>query len=458
MIKKKLDLTSLSLHSLLFSQLVEDNCDVPELTEGTVYVTCHENDTWAEEVVKAKELLSESLVGNAFIFKYDCSEMPSESVICKDSKLKELIINGFNIVLPLYTPDRKTKVYLVGKIDNSSDLESAVSFMISDSEEIAKSCIMYSLLNMNPETLDNLIEELDEFEYSWPADNYMDDAKPSFACRGYHTPKAIRAFGESAVEARKKIKTGEISYEEGRQKLRKISSIMKKIQSADDPDKRKMAEKELGEAIAPAREQEMNTMFIMFLKRLASGKESLVDDIINSTTDRDALGQNSKYEIVLKKREGNRKPYKFQEDLQYWLFIKGQEGSLHPIKMQKTSMTIYILSLIAKVVKNKKYEIVDVKKNYIAYKKVNSILCHCYEEDAEKSFESLNLTDPFGRILEDTQGKLGMCYGDIESALQETFMELDENYSPYLISREFPLTIPKEKITLPEAFLNIKIK
>lgn len=79
------------------------------------------------------------------------------------------------------------------------------------------------------------------------------------------------------------------------------------------------------------------------------------------------------------------------------------------------------------------------------------------EEGSENSFKSLDLK--IGNVYEaNRQGKLGECYSDIEHGLQNAFKELDEDYSPFLISREFPLAIPREKITLPKAFLKVKIE
>lgn len=184
---------------------------------------------------------------------------------------------------------------------------------------------------------------------------------------------------------------------------------------------------------------------------LLSAKPSVTKNITSEVTDREAMGRKTAYHIVLSKREKNRKPYNFHDDYAYWLFIKEKDGTLHPVKMQKASMTIYVLSLIEKVTKDRNNYIVDVKKNHKAYIEANRRLFDNKEEEAEKSYNGLKIN------LQNRLGKLGECYSDIEFALQTTFKNLKEDYSPFLANRQFPLTITKEKIELPETFLSLKI-
>ena len=109
------------------------------------------------------------------------------------------------------------------------------------------------------------------------------------------------------------------------------------------------------------------------------------------------------------------------------------------------------MSLIEKVTKDRNNYIVDVKKNHKAYIEANRLLFDNKEEEAEKSYNGLKIN------LQNRLGKLGECYSDIEFALQTTFKNLKEDYSPFLANRQFPLTIEKEKIELPETFLSLKI-
>lgn len=457
MTEKQSDIKSLLLHSHFFAEIVEEQNAIPELIDGTVYVVCNEDIMWKTAVCKTKDAFEKCKFRNAWLLDFNCKEMPIDAKLDKYSLLGRFIENGYNLVLPLYTPDRDIKEYLVGRISNSENVESAASFMAVDADGIAKSCLKSALINIDSAFLDKRIADFSEEEYKKLECQYDDgimlnnSSKISF--RGYHAPRSMSAFGEGVADAREKVKKGEISYQEGRRKLKELSGIIKKIQS-EDSDKREKAWGEYNVAIASMSEREVK---LLLQKFLFSDKPSDVKNNVLSVTDRETLGLKSKYEIVVTKRNENRKPYNFADDYQYWMFIKDQGGTLHPIKMQKTSMTIYMLSLIEKVTKSRKYHIVNIKNNYTAYKEVNKLLFLSGDDGSEKSFKSLDLK--IGNVCEaNRQGKLGECYSDIEYALQNAFKELDEDYSPFLISREFPLAIPKEKITLPKAFLKVKIE
>lgn len=229
--------------------------------------------------------------------------------------------------------------------------------------------------------------------------------------------------------------------------LSKLPNIIKRRKS-DDPQVRAKADEEYQELMGVLSKREI---YKMLDSLLLSTKPSVTKNITSEVTDREAMGRKTAYHIVLSKREKNRKPYNFHDDYAYWLFIKEKDGTLHPVKMQKASMTIYVLSLIEKVTKDRNNYIVDVKKNHKAYIEANRRLFDNKEEEAEKSYNGLKIN------LENRQGKLGECYSDIEFALQTTFKNLKEDYSPFLANRQFPLTITKEKIELPETFLSLKI-
>lgn len=457
MTKQRSDVKSLLTHCHFFAEIADEEFAIPELVDGTIYVVCNEDDKWKAAVFQTKDAFERCKFRNAWMLDFDCQEMPTDTNFQKGSHLMHLIEIGYNLVLPLFTPDRETKEYIVGRIDNHENVESAASFMVVDADEIAKSCLKCGLVNMDSDVLDKRITEFKEEDFQRLEDCYNDGILTNNSCqisfRGYHAPHSMSAFGEGVAEAKDKVKKGEISYQEGRRKLEELSGIIKKVNS-DDSDKSEKALKEYDIAIASLSDREIKLLLREFL---FSSKRSDVKTNIKTVTDRDAMGLKSKYEIVVTRREANRKPYNFADDYLYWIFIKDQDGKLHPVKMQKTSMTIYMLSLIEKVIKNKKYHVVNIKNNYTAYKAVNKLLFLSGEKGAEKSFKSLDLKID-NPSEANRQGKLGECYSDIEYAIQDAFKELDEDYSPFLISREFPLAIPKEKITLPEAFLKVKIE
>lgn len=361
MIENQSDIKSLLLHSNFFTEIAEEENAISELMDGTVYVFCNEDVKWETAVCKTKDAFEKCKFKNAWLLDFNCKEMPKDIKLDKNSQLSHFIENGYNLILPLYTPDRNNKEYLVGRIDNSENVESAASFMAVDADGIAKSCLKSALINIDSDFLDERIADFCEEEYKKIEGEYDDgiilnnSRKISF--RGYHAPRSMSAFGEGVADAREKIKKGEILYQEGRKKLKELSGIIKKIQ-CEDSDKREKALEEYNVAVASMSDREVKLLLKEFL---FSGKPSDVKNNVLSVTDRETMGLKSKCEILVTERASNRKPYNFADDYQYWLFIKDQDGKLYPVKMAKTSMTIYMLSLIEKITKNKKYHIVNIK-------------------------------------------------------------------------------------------------
>lgn len=444
-------INDINLKSSFFARLTEERHTVNGLTDGVVYVVSEENEEAEAAIRKVKEALSSSMFRKTWVTDYGCDFMPKDIAISSDTQMGKLIAEGHNLVMPLIAPDSNAHIYLVGKIDNLMFLDSAVSFLTVDADLIISSVISHALSNVSPETIEAVLTGLSEQEverlFVHPSDSTFRPKTDDIHFRGNHAANPISVIGDTAVETERRFRSGELTYQERTKMLSKLPNIIKRRKS-DDPQVRAKADEEYQELMGVLSKHEI---YKMLDSLLLSTKPSVTKNITSEVTDREAMGRKTAYHIVLSKREKNRKPYNFHDDYAYWLFIKEKDGTLHPVKMQKASMTIYVLSLIEKVTKDRNNYIVDVKKNHKAYIEANRRLFDNKEEEAEKSYNGLKIN------RENRQGKLGECYSDIEFALQTTFKNLKEDYSPFLANRQFPLTITKEKIELPENFLSLKI-
>ena len=122
-------------------------------------------------------------------------------------------------------------------------------------------------------------------------------------------------------------------------------------------------------------------------------------------------------------------------------------------------MVIYTMALIEKVTKNKKYAIVDVKVNEKAFNDIYKYLFYDFNEDTMKARYKVL----FHRNTENSNapirtGRLSENYKDIEASLQNTFKNLEEDYSPFLTNLRTPLAINADKILLPLELMSIKIR
>ena len=121
-------------------------------------------------------------------------------------------------------------------------------------------------------------------------------------------------------------------------------------------------------------------------------------------------------------------------------------------------MVIYTMSLIEKVTKNKKNLIVNVKANNKAFNEVYKFLFHDFNKEAtQKRYDELFKRNKDNPNVPIRTGRLPESYNDIEASLQNTFRNLDEDYSPFLANATTPLAINAEKIILPPELQAVKI-
>ena len=121
-------------------------------------------------------------------------------------------------------------------------------------------------------------------------------------------------------------------------------------------------------------------------------------------------------------------------------------------------MVIYTMSLIEKVTKNKKNLIVNVKANNKAFNEVYKFLFHDFNKEAtQKRYDELFKRNKDNPNVPIRTGRLPESYNDIEASLQNTFRNLDEDYSPFLVNATTPLAINAEKIILPPELQAVKI-
>lgn len=357
-------INDINLKSSFFARLTEERHTINGLTDGVVYVVSEENEEAETAIRKVKEALSSSMFRKTWVTDYGCDFMPKDITISSDSQMGKLIAEGHNLVMPLIAPDSNAHIYLVGKIDNLMFLDSAVSFLTVDADLIISSVISHALSNVSPETIEAVLTGLSEQEverlFVHPDDSTFRPKTDDIHFRGNHAANPISVIGDTAVETERRFRSGELTYQERTKMLSKLPNIVKRRKS-DDPQVRAKADEEYQELMGVLSKREI---YKMLDSLLLSTKPSVTKNITSEVTDREAMGRKTAYQIVLSKREKNRKPYNFHDDYAYWLFIKEKDGTLHPVKMQKASMTIYVLSLIEKVTKDRNNYIVDVKKNH----------------------------------------------------------------------------------------------
>lgn len=449
------DISKINLHSKNFAELVKAYSPIKELKDGVVYVKTNNEDSWNAAVNRVKESFANCNMRGSWFMKYDIEVLPKEFCLNNESFVNNLMGTDSNMIMPIFLPDRMEQYYLVGSITDIEHLESAASFMSIDAQNLIENCIPYALHAMEESNLQSVLKGIYDEKIT---DEWADEVKKlnesmrfCSAFRGYAVPNPLAMLGEDAVKAADEIKKA--SYEKKRKLIMNLPSARRKLRS-EDPKIQEEGKVEYAQAFEALGEHEK---VLLFKALLEESKAKSFNKILSNIADREALGKQTKYRIVFKPYDAKFKEFGFDDNCKNCMFV-AEGKDLYPIKMKKNSMVIYTMSLIEKVTKNKKNLILNVKTNNKAFNEVYKLLFHDFNKEAtQKRYDELfkrNKDNPNAPIR---TGRLSESYNDIEASLQNTFRNLDEDYSPFLANATTPLAINAEKIILPPELKAVKI-
>lgn len=452
------DISQINLYSKGFAELVKGYYPIEELKDGVVYVKTNNDAHWNAAVSKIKFFFANCSMRGSWLMKYDIDVLPEKLYPNKESIVSNLMGTESNIIMPVFLPDRVEQYYFVGSVTNVEHLEPAVSFLSVDAQNLIEACFPYALSVMEENDLKSVSQGIYDEKLT---DEWADEVKrlnermnTGLSFRGLHTPNPLAKFGDAAVKAADEIKKGKVPYKKEREFIMNLPSAAKKLNSKDSRIQEE-GKIEVAKAFEALDEHEK----VLLLEALIKGtKPPFLKNIIATIADRETLGERTKYNIVFKPWEAKFKELGFDDNCKNCMFIKDGE-TLLPIKMQKSSMVIYTMALIEKVTKNKKYAIVDVKVNEKAFNDIYKYLFYDFNEDTIKTRYKVlfhrNTENPNAPIR---TGRLSENYKDIEASLQNTFKNLEEDYSPFLTNLRTPLAINADKILLPQELMSIKIR
>ena len=434
-----IDITHIKLHSKPFAKLVKADFSINELKDGVVYVKTNNDSIWENALNKVKE-------------SYEVCGINNDNSICNAFNI------DVNLIMPLFIPDRMEQYYIVGSVTNVDDLESAVSYLSIDAHNIIETFLPYVLTSVDDCKLKNALQGIyEEIETSRLTDelkHWCTNISFDTEFRGLVAPNPLATLGDAAAKAAEEVRKGNVSYKKKREKIMNLPSAGKKMKS-DDLKIQEEGKKILAESLASLSNHEIVLLFRGLVSEI---KPKSLNRILSSIADREGLGERTEYSIVFMPWESKYIEYGFDDNYKHCIFLKKGE-ILYPIKMGKSSIVIYTLSLIEKVTKNNKNTIVDIKANNKAFLEVYRFLFNDFnkrsiQERYEKLFKR-NIGEDDNPIFR--SGRLSENYNDLEASLAKTFNNLDEDYSPFLVNSTTPLAINAKKIELPEPLKAIKI-
>lgn len=453
------DISKINLQSKFFAKLVKADSPIEDLKYGVVYVKTNDDSEWNEAVAKVKADFAESIMRGSWLIKYDVEVLPKGLYSDEDLEISKLLGDENNLIMPVFLPDRNDLYYFVGSVPGVKNLEAAASILTVDAQNLMTDSIPYALSAMEEARLSDIIQGIidNRLRDDWAEEvkKLNSNTRGNVAFRGMLSPKPLSVFGDAAVEAAAAVENGELSYKNRRKLIMDLPSAVKKFNSADSQT-REAGKIGCAQALAALSEHEM---VLLCSALFTDAKIKHLKNIVTTIADRESLGAQTKYKLVIKERKADYgELYNIKDYHKFCLFVADGD-KLQPVKMSKSSLAIYTMSLIEKVTKNKKYAIVDVKANKKAFAKVYECLfCSYNEGEVEKQYVELfkrNVDKPNVPLR---TGRLPENYKEIEASLQNAFKTLDEDYSPFLANSKTPLAITAEKIILPKCLQNIEIR
>ena len=359
---------------------------------------------------------------------------------------RESFLQGKNIFMPLFTPDRYSHYYLYGIVTRKEEIESIMSFMIMEAHQISEKCSEAAFVNLGNWDSGN---SFDEESYS-----YFNFKEISFRGRNRNTPNPT-SFLKNADE--KSIKPT-LTYAERIRQLRQLPTIVTQVRSKN----KKEGETAFANIWNTLTEREKGHLCFELFKR---SRKKDVADIVGATVDREEMGQNSRFTLIIKESEGEEDIKNFSSDYMLCTYLKDVKGKLTPLMFSKPTQVLYTLSIINKkqkpqdtpqisILKNKDAFISIYAKMFGKYKRQDNK----YNPEIEAEWDKLFLHKTSTNNIH--YGNLNGRYNEIENGLVNIFRMLntEENPLPYFTKEDLPLAISSDRIELPPCLEKITIK
>lgn len=424
-----------------FFDLHEQTMLIDGINYGVVYVLS-KNMEWNQAIEQAITKIQESASYEFFNMNY------TVNILKANNWPRESFLKEKNIVTPLFTPDRYSHYYLSGVVTRKEELESIMSFMIMEAHQISEKCSEAAFVNLGNWDSGNSFDEESD------SDSYFNFKELSFRGRNRNTPNPT-SFLKNADE--KSIKPT-LTYAERIQKLRQLPTIVTQIRSKN----KKEGETAFANIWNALTEREKGHLCFELFKR---SRKKDVADIVGATVDREEMGRNSRFTLIIKESEGEEDIKNFNSDYMLCTYLKDAKGKLTPLMFSKTTQVLYTLSIINKkqkpqdtpqisILENKDAFISIYAKMFGKYEKKGNIYNPEIEAEWDKLFPHMTSTNNIH------YGNLNERYNEIENGLVKIFrtQNIEEDPLPYFIKENIPLAISSDKIELPPYLEEIAIK
>lgn len=439
------------------AEILSEKNEIIGLDNGKIYVLAARTDMFVDAVKTATKNFKKIVSSEELIYHYDICVLEDIESIYSDGLLFESANNGVNLILPIFTPNRTDKLYIVAKSEQSS-LDMFIPSMILQAENLTKKAIEDALMNLAVHEsvscsklfsnvyLNNLTDNSNEDPIARLVGGIVGGAMAMAPTRGLFEVIPL-----------------DTSYRESREILNRFVENCKLINRTEKKSKISEAqERKLRKA-----QSEVNYVFNLFTPTVYSRfalqmmKKNDIELAFDNCINRDKIAANSKIkvtvELVKKDVEAKfdqKNLNKLKTNGKFRVYLSNGERTVQVKFSRTTSCIVYVMYLLDKKKRGDDVDTLKITSN-------QELFCNLYAQvyngnDGREAFATLATRFDSGKVK---RSRLTDCYSDIRKALEESVSEFEESPLPFYIPNEYShITVLSNKISVPEAFEKLSFR
>lgn len=438
------DLNQLNFDSHFFAKLICRERAVEGLHDGTLYVLTGNICEWNDAVLKVQESIKYSRVRALWHLPYSIDALIDLSSLASDERLLEYMVNtepSYNMIMPLYTPDRGYKCYFIGRLGEVEHLEAAFGFLTVDAQKVCDEC-SFAAFATSVET------EPENAKQVWMRliDNNSRDFVPTgsqISFRGkYNRAASEYTFLGKGFE--KMINIPKIQYSDLIDSLKKFPDTIEAISKDTDNSRsdQYMEYVKICQNLSPIDKNEL----ILELAKRIQDKRTLaeaIDVVINKA-------KASNLTVKLEKKVSGYKEDGRRRHGDWCTYLVDKNGNKQWLDFEPAAHVVYIMNLIHRINNPDTPSVVDVSSQAEAFISIYETI---YDGNGNEQYKRLisNVEKKDGH----ERKRLKDCYKIIANCLNVQCSYFNEDPSPYIVNVDKPLTIKSDRIVISDIFKNM---
>ena len=431
------DLNKIEFDSRFFAKFICREQAIEGLRDGTLYLLTENREEWNDAVLKVQESIKQSRVRALWHLPYSIEALTDLSLLKNDEKLLEYMKNAdpeYNLIMPLYTPDRTYKCYFIGRVGEIGRLEAYSKILIDDAQKVSDECSFAAFatsVEITPDKAKQLWMKLIDYNSC----NLLPAGGHTSSRGKYNTTVGEYTFLGKGFE--KMISIPKIEYADLIDSLNKFPDTVEAISKSTN-NSTSDVQMEYVKICQGLSAVDKNELILELSKRIKDKRilAEAIDAVINK-----AKSSRLKVRLAAKAITGKIDGRRIYGD--WCTYLVDDKGNMQWLDFEPAAHVIYIMNLINRINNPETPSVVDVCKQEEAFMSIYNAI---YDGDGEEQYRRLVTDERCGTR------RLTECYKIIANCVNLQCSFFNESPSPYITTLDKPLTIDPKSIEILEEF------